>query len=235
MSRKQLFWIITSSLTITGGTYVLWLYQTGSDELMTGLPKYMPFLVFGAVLVLLVQVFRMLVNGNIYQYQPLFFSLGLALSLSATWLAFEWKWYERDQIIPCNIPFPFGACEASPPPFAYPIYGSHIQEVPDELETEDDKILWDAEVHPDDVIPEKEVPEHLQPLVNPQVQASPECGFKEFMNYVRENVRYPISASRICIEGRVIIGFTVEKDGTLSNFESPRPLGYGLEEAVIEA
>ncbi|MEM6299670.1 MAG: energy transducer TonB, partial [Bacteroidota bacterium] len=91
------------------------------------------------------------------------------------------------------------------------------------------------EVHPDDLIPEKEVPKKYQPLVNPQVQASPECGLEEFMNYVRENARYPKSASRICIEGRVIIAFAVEKDGTLSSFESLRPLGYGLDEAVIEA
>jgi TonB family protein len=47
-------------------------------------------------------------------------------------------------------------------------------------------------------------------------------------------IRYPAEARENNIQGRVIIGFVVEKDGSVSNFEVVERIGYGCDEEVIE-
>ena len=42
-------------------------------------------------------------------------------------------------------------------------------------------------------------------------------GMEAFMKFLQENVRYPEAASNAGIQGRVLINFIVEKDGTISN------------------
>lgn len=47
-------------------------------------------------------------------------------------------------------------------------------------------------------------------------------------------IRYPAEARENNIQGKVIIGFIVEKDGSVSNFEVVQGIGYGCDEEVIE-
>jgi TonB family protein len=58
---------------------------------------------------------------------------------------------------------------------------------------------------------------------------------KEFSSYVKSNVVYPEKAIANNIEGLVEIGFTIEKDGRLTDFKILRGIGYGCDEAVINA
>jgi len=52
-------------------------------------------------------------------------------------------------------------------------------------------------------------------------------GLDGFLNFLARNVRYPATAREQNITGRVIITFTVEKDGSLTNVAVARDIGGG--------
>ncbi|MDR3217403.1 MAG: energy transducer TonB [Dysgonamonadaceae bacterium] len=49
-------------------------------------------------------------------------------------------------------------------------------------------------------------------------------GDKELMNFINRNFNYPPEAVDICVTGRIICGFVVEKDGTITIIEILRSL-----------
>jgi TonB family protein len=58
---------------------------------------------------------------------------------------------------------------------------------------------------------------------------------KTLNRYIVKNVTYPPLAKEQGIEGRVIVQFTVNTDGSVSDVKpiGPRKLGYGLEEEAV--
>jgi len=50
--------------------------------------------------------------------------------------------------------------------------------------------------------------------------------------FIGKNLRYPSMAHNNRIEGRVIVQFIIEKDGTLSNIRTIKGIGYGCDEEV---
>jgi TonB family protein len=91
-------------------------------------------------------------------------------------------------------------------------------------------------------------PESATPVLNPvkrvrdnnnmifrSVEQVPEFpgGLNAFGKFLGTNIKYPGVARQKSIQGRVIIGFIVEEDGTLDNFKIQRGLGYGLDEEAI--
>ena len=54
----------------------------------------------------------------------------------------------------------------------------------------------------------------------------------ELINFIARNVKYPAIARENGIQGTVVVRFVVEKDGSVSNIEVLRDLGYGLGEAA---
>ncbi|RYY35351.1 MAG: energy transducer TonB [Sphingobacteriaceae bacterium] len=58
-------------------------------------------------------------------------------------------------------------------------------------------------------------------------------GFEGLMQFIKTNLRYPKRAQSKGITGRVILGFVIEKDGTLSRFKIYKGIGYGCDEEVI--
>jgi periplasmic protein TonB len=52
-------------------------------------------------------------------------------------------------------------------------------------------------------------------------------------NYLRENINYPSEAFKKNIEGRVIIGFVINKDGSISDIKTVKGIGYGCDEEAI--
>ena len=57
---------------------------------------------------------------------------------------------------------------------------------------------------------------------------------KALLAFVGNNIKYPRSAIDNKIEGVVTIRYTVEADGSLTNFNIGKSLGWGLDQAVIE-
>jgi TonB family protein len=58
-------------------------------------------------------------------------------------------------------------------------------------------------------------------------------GDAEFGKYLSRNIRYPVRARQDNVQGRVVLTFMVEKDGTISNIRILRGLGGGCDEESI--
>jgi len=58
-------------------------------------------------------------------------------------------------------------------------------------------------------------------------------GEKAWSKFLSRNLRFPPEAQDIKASGRVILGFIIEKDGTLSNITIDRPAGNGFDEEAL--
>ncbi len=63
--------------------------------------------------------------------------------------------------------------------------------------------------------------------------AQPESGMQAFYSYMSQAMRYPVAARKANIQGRVIVTFIVERDGSLSDVKALRGPGYGLNEEAV--
>lgn len=55
----------------------------------------------------------------------------------------------------------------------------------------------------------------------------------DYSSFLRNNLRYPSAARESKIQGRVLISFVVEKDGSLSSIKVLKGIGAGCDEEVI--
>ena len=60
-----------------------------------------------------------------------------------------------------------------------------------------------------------------------------EGGKKQLFQILSSNLEYPDQALKNDIQGKVIVKFVIEKDGTISNFEILKDVGYGCGEEII--
>jgi periplasmic protein TonB len=69
------------------------------------------------------------------------------------------------------------------------------------------------------------------------VQPSFPGGMKALGKYVdgRKNHYYPEEARKNKVEGKVIVQFIIHEDGTPGDFEVVKGIGYGCDEAAVEA
>jgi protein TonB len=58
-------------------------------------------------------------------------------------------------------------------------------------------------------------------------------GDQAMMKFVSENVQYPEEAKEKEISGRVIVGFIVEKDGSISDVKVAKGIGGGCDEEAV--
>jgi TonB family protein len=58
-------------------------------------------------------------------------------------------------------------------------------------------------------------------------------GIDAFYRFLGQNVSYPVEMRKNGVEGRVMVQFIVEKDGSLSNIKSVRDKGYGSGEEAV--
>lgn len=65
--------------------------------------------------------------------------------------------------------------------------------------------------------------------------AHPQGGVESFLNSIGQHMKYPEEAKVNRIQGEVFVRFMVEKSGKLTNVEIMKGLGYGCDEAVLEA
>lgn len=72
--------------------------------------------------------------------------------------------------------------------------------------------------------------ESMPPTVD---MAHPEIGNRAYKQYLEKNLRYPQTAISTKTEGRVTVEFTIEPDGTLTNFTIIRGIGSGCDEELI--
>jgi protein TonB len=58
-------------------------------------------------------------------------------------------------------------------------------------------------------------------------------GEKELMNFIKNNLRYPVLAQEMGISGVVIINFVIDKEGGISDIKISRGIGSGCDEEAI--
>lgn len=59
------------------------------------------------------------------------------------------------------------------------------------------------------------------------------CGEKAFLEFIYKNIKYPTIARENGIEGKVVVSFIIEKDGTISNIELIRNPMVEIGEEIV--
>ncbi len=188
-------------------------------------------------------------RADINRYRFIFFNIGLIISLGLIYTAFEWKFYDEgvieatmisadsfDEIV--EIP-----PTEQPPPPPPELKNITIIEIEDVSEIEDElEISFDIEMTEEMAIEaspealdteedEEEVSDEIFLIV--EEQPKPIGGIKAFYDYINAKVRYPLSARRMGIQGRVFVQFVIEKDGSISQVEVIRGIDSSCNEEAI--
>jgi protein TonB len=185
---------------------------------------------------------------NLENKRSLFLEVGFVMVLAFVLLAFQYRVTERTiqmppstavhqadtEMIQVTIPKP------PPPP---PPKSHEINPAPDELIDDDYFPKVDIDAYPDVVVPDYQQIEIKVEKPDPTddifvfVEVMPEFpgGETELFRYFNRTIRYPRMAQEVGLEGIVIIGFIVEKDGSISNVHLKRGIGGGCDEEALRA
>jgi len=188
------------------------------------------------------------VDADLTGKRNLFMVIGLAVSLSMTLVAFEWKSYGEGDLMDLGtlnddfedlIEIPPTVIPPPPPP---PIIEQPVLiEVPDEVEIDEDIIvIIDVDHKPEDIIKDMGDFEPLDDedpgeeiFIIVEEQASFPGGRKAWGDYLNKNFKYPRKAQRMGIEGNVHLSFVVDKQGMISDIEVTRGIGGGCDEEAL--
>jgi len=58
-------------------------------------------------------------------------------------------------------------------------------------------------------------------------------GEKALFKFIKNNIKYPEDARKKGLEGRVLISFIIEKDGSITNAKVVQGIGYGCDEEAL--
>lgn len=161
---------------------------------------------------------------------PVHFLIGLNAALLITLAAFEWKSEDSDILIrdyqieeaDWDLQVPL----TPPPPPVKPkvVVAPTIVETQKEPEEPQVEIVIDQPDNSDPIPDVIDLP--LLPVDNADevfhpFEAQPDYpgGMASFYALISKHIKYPASAKRMGMEGKVFIGFIIEKDGSLSNIE----------------
>lgn len=175
--------------------------------------------------------------------------IGLVVTLFIVWRVFEYKSYDKQsldtfarqvEVIEEEM-VEITKQEQPKPQIQTPKpQVTQIQVVEDDVEVED--IELNAEVDQNEVLeeyvyeaPEIEEEEIQEEEVFLSVEENPEYpgGPAKLLEYVQKNLKYPMMARESDIQGRVFVGFVVEKDGSISNVRVLRGIGGGCDEEAV--
>ena len=187
------------------------------------------------------------------QYRSLFFNIGLVISMLLVIAAFEWRFYDDQELMnmgPTSVEFdetldvPFTEQPPPPPPSAIKsvkiISIDNIEEIEEEINinldiemTEDLAIEQVIEQVIESDIGDVEEEETEEIFVIVEESPIPIGGMAAFYQYVNNNIKYPAQALSMNIEGKVFIQFVVGKDGSLTDITVIRGIGGGCDEEAI--
>lgn len=182
------------------------------------------------------------------EHTPLFFLIGLSISLLLITIAFNWKSYDDMGIVNLGevekdfddiLDVPISE-QAPPPPPEKQLDVFQLKEVDDEQIIEDIDLDLDIEMTEDQAIEdvvyddapvvemEEEKAEEIFQVV--ETQPSPEGGLASFYGYVADHMEYPELAKRLNVSGVVFVRFVVEKDGSITDVNVVKGIGAGCDE-----
>lgn len=190
-------------------------------------------------------------KADLNQFRTVFFNIGLIISLSITYIAFEWKFYDDSSILDASIMvndefeeiFEIPPTEQPPPP-PPDIKNINIVTIEDTEEIEDElEISFDIEMTEGLVIEqlplviedgegiEEETSDEIFLIV--EEQPSPKGGMKAFYAHVNSTIKYPSQARRMGVQGRVFVQFVIEKDGSITQVEIIRGISDTCDKEAI--
>ena len=91
------------------------------------------------------------------------------------------------------------------------------------------------EVRIEDMEKPSEAPQKEGEMIFQVVEEMPQFpgGMQEALNFLGTHVRYPVAAQEAKIEGRVIVGFVVGKDGSVSDIKVVRGINPELDAEAV--
>ena len=188
--------------------------------------------------------------------------LGYVMVLALMFVAFEYttrdiKYEELEPVYESNfeedmIPITTQKEQMAPPPAAAPKVAEILNIVDDETELQEEEVQTSEEVNqaistvtgdgaPTAVVAapvmgpvrEEADDDNIYEVVEENAQFP--GGEAECYKFLAQNIRYPKLCQEFGVEGRVIINFVVEKDGSISNIKKVRGPGKELSEMAVTA
>ena len=176
--------------------------------------------------------------------------LGLIFALAAHFVAFEWTQYEKEfsgeivdagdivleeEVIPITMP----EKKTVPPPPQAVTQAEVLNIVEDDAEIEETTIVSAEDQAEfveitDDVPIVVEEPEKEEEIFQ-VVEDQPEFpgGMQALMEYLRKNMRYPTICQEQGIQGRVIVQFVVNSDGSIVDPQVVKPVNPYLDKEAL--
>ena len=191
-------------------------------------------------------------KANLENKKLLFFEIGLMLSLSVVYFAFEWTTAEKQvavleettQVVEVEDMVPITQETPPPPPSApsIPVLSDQIDIVDDEIQVDDNlfmnleddasmgvEIMDYVENVEEEVVEEEAIPFQL-------VEEKPSFmggDANAFSKWVNERLVYPEIAKENGVSGRVTLQLTVNTDGTVSNVKVLRGVDPSLDREAV--
>lgn len=177
--------------------------------------------------------------------------MGLVLSFAVFYVAFEWtdrNVEKYDVAVSQDVIFEEEMIEQTvqeeqntppPPPPAAPDVIEEIQIVDDDVETaditissEDDQTQAQEVIQAPIEMPEEDPEENIVFVVAEKMPSFP-GGQQALMKYLSENIRYPVIAQENGVQGRVIVQFTVRKDGSIDDVKVVKSADPSLDKEAV--
>ena len=168
----------------------------------------------------------------------MFFQIGLAVTLIAVLISFEWKSYDKsnynlgdlnlDDMEEEIIPITRQEVKPPPPPPPPP---EIIEIVEDEVEIENEVEIEETDTDEDEIVEIEEDDEEFFMVV----ENMPEFpgGDLGLMKFIQKNVRYPAIAKEYNITGKVYVSFIVDKLGSVTNVKIVRGVDKNLDAEAL--
>jgi periplasmic protein TonB len=190
-------------------------------------------------------------NLDLDKKRHLFFNIGLVISLLMVIMAFEMHFpyviekIDIDRQPPGEFAYVPPTVQDMPMP---PLPDNKKQVSLNEIAKSDPDVLVPPELLPV-IVPEPvgsynpnigynfagpgKEPDADEIFIKVERQPEPVGGYDKFYEYIRKNLKYPSAAKNNGIEGKVLIGFVVDKDGYVTQAEVLKGIGFGCDEEAI--
>lgn len=192
-------------------------------------------------------------RANLENRKSVFFLMGLVLALSAVFTAFEWGnreltyseiettsvYIEEEDI---EITPPEENTPPPPPPPEQPVVTDIIQVVEDDVKVDNVEIL-----SVDDALDQAQNVVFTPPVQTQRAEETESNEVFEFLEempeypggqaamlkFLQDKISYPAIAAENNIQGRVIVGFIVERDGSVSDVKVERGVDPSLDKEAV--
>ena len=186
-------------------------------------------------------------KADLTKNSSLYFAIGLASVLLFSWVAIEWKTYEKsafdyealnvddedDEEVPITEQI------KTPPPPPPPPPAPEVIEIVEDEEDVEETVIESTETDQEEIVEIFYVVDDFEDVDVPfavieDVPLFPGCEkvakserrkcFQEQINkHIRKNFRYPEIAQEMGVQGRVYVNFIISKDGSITNIRMRGP------------